>query len=129
MDGSALAPRFGKAKLASRPRCSLGRREVVGDGKLFSAYLGKTIHQSHLYDTLVGLFAREAAPKVLCKRPASPGRSGHGGAPSAAHLPAEDNVVNQKPRCACCNRWLSRRPGIERHRGFERCSGRPTTSC
>ena len=59
MDGLALAREI-RERRAALPLVlfsSLGRREAVGNGGLFSAYLGKPIHQSHLYDTLVGLFA------------------------------------------------------------------------
>jgi signal transduction histidine kinase/CheY-like chemotaxis protein len=99
MDGLALAReiRQRRADLPLVLFSSLGRREVVGDGKLFSAYLGKPIHQSHLYDTLVGLFAQEAAPKAAVQEAGKPRLD-----PDMAvrHplriLLAEDNVVNQK---------------------------------
>jgi CheY-like chemotaxis protein len=75
---------------------SLGRREAGADAALFAATLAKPLHQSALFDTLVGLLAGEAAPRP---------------APAAAKpkidptlgkrhplriLLAEDNVVNQK---------------------------------
>jgi PleD family two-component response regulator len=74
---------------------SLGRREAASR-PLFDAYLSKPIHQSHLFDTLVGLLARDGA-----RAPSATGREAEdrrraGGAPSAAHPAAEDNVVNQK---------------------------------
>ncbi len=99
MDGLALAREIRQCR-AALPLVlfsSLGRREVVGDGKLFSAYLGKPIHQSHLYDTLAGLLTQEVTPK-----PAGPGAGKPQLDPdmAARHplriLVAEDNVVNQK---------------------------------
>jgi CheY-like chemotaxis protein len=74
---------------------SLGRREA-GDGEgLFAAYLAKPLHQSQLFDTLIGLqspvpvMAKTSAPKPTID------------AELAARHPlrillAEDNVVNQK---------------------------------
>src|SRR5436305_4566239 len=75
---------------------SLGRREA-GDGEgLFNAYLAKPIRQSHLFDTLVGLLAHDAAPKIE----AAPGKPQLDPGQAARHplriLLAEDNVVNQK---------------------------------
>ena len=76
---------------------SLGRREAGDADELFDAYLAKPIHQSQLFDTLVGLLAHETAPKR--RRRAGQGR---GSIPdmAARHplriLLAEDNVVNQK---------------------------------
>ena len=98
MDGLALAREIRERRVALPLVLfsSLGRREAVGNGGLFNAYLGKPIHQSHLYDTLVGLFA-EAAPKA-----AAPELAKHWLDPdmAARHplriLLAEDNVVNQK---------------------------------
>jgi len=64
---------------------------------LLDAYLGKPIHQSHLYDTLVGLFVRDEAPAVH-ESPVTKSRLD----PQMATrhplriLLAEDNVVNQK---------------------------------
>ncbi|HEX9277533.1 MAG TPA: GAF domain-containing protein [Casimicrobiaceae bacterium] len=98
MDGLALAREI-RERRAALPLVlfsSLGRREAVGNGDLFNAYLGKPIHQSHLYDTLAGLFV-EAAPKA-----AAPELGKHWLDPdmAARHplriLLAEDNVVNQK---------------------------------
>ncbi len=98
MDGVALA---GKIR-EHRPALplvlfsSLGRREVgVADG-LFAAYLGKPIHQSQLFDTLVGLLAGDSAPKAA----AAPAKARLDPGMAARHplriLLAEDNVVNQK---------------------------------
>jgi GAF domain-containing protein/CheY-like chemotaxis protein len=99
MDGLALAREI-RQRRAALPLVlfsSLGRREVVGDGKLFSAYLSKPIHQSHLYDTLVGLFAQEAAPKAATPEAGRPRLDPEMAARHPLRiLLAEDNVVNQK---------------------------------
>jgi len=76
---------------------SLGRRESVEADALFNAYLTKPIRQSHLFDTLVGLLASDAAPKPAVRAPVKPRMD----AGLAARHPlrillAEDNVVNQK---------------------------------
>jgi CheY-like chemotaxis protein len=75
---------------------SLGRREAGDDERLFNAYLAKPIRQSQLFDTLVGLLARDLAPKVE----AAPGKPQLDPNQAARHplriLLAEDNVVNQK---------------------------------
>jgi GAF domain-containing protein/CheY-like chemotaxis protein len=99
MDGLELAHRI-------RPRhpglplvlfSSLGRREL-GDGESpFAAYLAKPIHQSQLFDTLVGLLAHEAVAKTPVAAPHKPQIDA---AMADRHplriLLAEDNVVNQK---------------------------------
>ena len=75
---------------------SLGRREAGDDEGLFAAYLAKPVRQSHLFDTLVGLLARDAAPKAA----PPPARPQLDPELAARHplriLLAEDNVVNQK---------------------------------
>jgi CheY-like chemotaxis protein len=75
---------------------SLGRREAGNGENLFAAYLTKPIRQSQLFDTLVGLLARDTAPRAV---PATAG-SRIDGTMAARHplriLLAEDNVVNQK---------------------------------
>jgi CheY-like chemotaxis protein len=98
MDGIALARQM-RERHAALPRVlfsSLGRREAGDDERLFDAYLAKPIRQSHLFDTLVGLLAHDAAPKVV----AAPGKSQLDPGQAARHplriLLAEDNVVNQK---------------------------------
>jgi len=100
MDGAALARQI-RARIPALPLVlfsSLGRREPGSDEGLFDAYLGKPIHQSSLFDTLVGILARDAAPSAL----AAPlrGVSGIDAGLAARHplriLLAEDNVVNQK---------------------------------
>jgi CheY-like chemotaxis protein len=98
MDGLALAREMRKRKpaLPLVLFSSLGRREAGDSEGLFDAYLGKPVHQSHLYDTLVGLLARDSATR---EAPA-PTRSGIDTGMAARHplriLLAEDNVVNQK---------------------------------
>jgi CheY-like chemotaxis protein len=76
---------------------SLGRREAGENGALFAATLPKPLHQSALFDTLVGLLRADEAPKPAVQRPAKPTLD----ATMAARHPlrillAEDNVVNQK---------------------------------
>jgi len=97
MDGLQLAQRI----RTSRPSLplvlfsSLGRREAGDTDGLFSAYLAKPVHQSQLFDTLVGLFAHAVTPKETkaAKFKTDPEMA-------ARHplriLLAEDNVVNQK---------------------------------
>jgi CheY-like chemotaxis protein len=103
MDGVELARRI-RAKHAALPLVlfsSLGRREGSGTDAVFDAYLAKPIRQSHLFDTLISLFAMDVS-----NRPASKPAVNAGGKPridsamAARHplriLLAEDNVVNQK---------------------------------
>ncbi|HKX42409.1 MAG TPA: GAF domain-containing protein, partial [Burkholderiaceae bacterium] len=76
---------------------SLGRREAGDTDGLFAACLGKPLHQSQLFDTLVGLLAKgTVAPRA---RPAAP-KSTLDMTLAARHplriLLAEDNLVNQK---------------------------------
>jgi CheY-like chemotaxis protein len=98
MDGVALARRIRErhTKLPLVLFSSLGRREVGADEALFDAYLAKPIRQSQLFDTLVGLLAHDAAPKVET----TPSKSQLDPGQAARHplriLLAEDNVVNQK---------------------------------
>ena len=74
---------------------SLGRREAGDTEGLFSAYLAKPVHQSQLFDALVGLLANAVVPKE--SKAAKPKTDP---AMAARHplriLLAEDNVVNQK---------------------------------
>ena len=76
---------------------SLGRRETEESDGIFSAYLAKPLHQSHLFDTLVSLLAREVISKTAAPKTAKPLTD-----PEMATrhplriLLAEDNVVNQK---------------------------------
>jgi len=98
MDGVALARqiRERRAKLPLVLFSSLGRREAGDADKLFDAYLGKPIHQSQLFDTLVGLLGGDAAPKAAT----APAKARLDPGMAARHplriLLAEDNVVNQK---------------------------------
>jgi signal transduction histidine kinase/CheY-like chemotaxis protein len=99
MDGLELAKRI----RAIEPRLplvlfsSLARREAGDIDALFSAYLAKPLRQSQLFDTLVGLLARDA---VVAPRLAEAGSSKLDPGMAARHplriLLAEDNVVNQK---------------------------------
>ena len=96
MDGAMLAQ---KIREAGHPLplvlfTSLGRKDS-GDGR-FAATLAKPLHQSQLFDTLVGLLGKDAAPKAAAA-PAKPRMD----AEMAKRYPlrillAEDNVVNQK---------------------------------
>jgi len=98
MDGVALARRLRELRPAL-PRVlasSLGRREVAEAEGLFAAHLAKPVRQSHLFDALVGLLARDTAP-----RERAPAAAAKIDATLAARHPlrillAEDNVVNQK---------------------------------
>nr|HET7857842.1 GAF domain-containing protein [Caldimonas sp.] len=98
MDGLALARKMRAARreLPLVLFSSLGRREAGDTEGLFDAYLAKPIRQSHLFDTLVGLFAKEPVAPVA-PTPAKPQMD-----PEMATrhplriLLAEDNVVNQK---------------------------------
>jgi GAF domain-containing protein/CheY-like chemotaxis protein len=98
MDGIALARQI-RERHAGLPLVlfsSLGRREVGADEQLFDAYLAKPVRQSHLFDTLVGLLAADAATKVET----TPDKPQLDTSQAARHplriLLAEDNVVNQK---------------------------------
>jgi CheY-like chemotaxis protein len=99
MDGLALAGKV-REKRAELPLVlfsSLGRREAGDTGGLFSAYLAKPVHQSQLFDTLVGLLAGSIEAK---SGPAEATPSRFDPEMAARHplriLLAEDNVVNQK---------------------------------
>ncbi len=98
MDGVALARQIRERRAALQLVLfsSLGRREAGDADKLFDAFLGKPIHQSQLFDTLVGLLAGDTAPKATV----APAKSRLDPAMAARHplriLLAEDNVVNQK---------------------------------
>ena len=99
MDGLTLAGKV-RALRAELPLVlfsSLGRREAGDTQGLFSAYMGKPLRQSQLFDTLVGILGDgEEAPKAATA-PAKPKID----AELARRHPlrillAEDNVVNQK---------------------------------
>jgi GAF domain-containing protein/DNA-binding response OmpR family regulator len=97
MDGLQLGQRIH----ASRPNLplvlfsSLGRREAGDTEGLFSAYLAKPVHQSQLFDTLVGLLAHDLAPKEIKAVKPKTDREMAVRHPLRILL-AEDNVVNQK---------------------------------
>lgn len=99
MDGEELAKKV-RAKKPGLPLIlfsSLGPREVDPEGGLFAANLAKPLRQSHLFDTLVTLFATE---KVRVK-PSKPQDKPQTDPDTATRHPlrillAEDNLVNQK---------------------------------
>ena len=99
MDGIDLARRI-RASHAVLPLVlfsSLGRHETHAAGSLFNAYLAKPMRQSHLFDTLVSLLARDTPAKPAAADAAKPQID----PTMAAHHPlrillAEDNAVNQK---------------------------------
>jgi len=99
MDGVELARRMrgSHEKLPLVLFSSLGRREGGETDGLFDAYLAKPVHQSHLFDTLVGLLARGGVTVAA----AAPTGAPQIDATMASRHPlrillAEDNVVNQK---------------------------------
>jgi GAF domain-containing protein/CheY-like chemotaxis protein/tetratricopeptide (TPR) repeat protein len=98
MDGVAMARQIRDSgrKVPLVLFSSLGRREMDSDDSLFDAYLAKPIRQSHLFDTLVGLFAHDTAPS----RAAPAAKPALDPQMATRHplriLLAEDNVVNQK---------------------------------
>jgi signal transduction histidine kinase/CheY-like chemotaxis protein len=101
MDGTELARRI-RPHHATLPLVlfsSLGRREAGDAESLFNAFLSKPIHQSQLFDTLVGLLAHERQPDKPAAGPAA-GRPQIDPTMAARHplriLLAEDNAVNQK---------------------------------
>ena len=95
MDGSMLAERIRAAghMLPLVLFSSLSRKEATDS--VFAATLAKPLRQSQLFDTLVSLLVKDAAPR------APPVEKPKFDAQMAAHHPlrillAEDNVVNQK---------------------------------
>jgi CheY-like chemotaxis protein len=99
MDGAELARELRK-RAPTLPLVlfsSLGRREAGLHEDLFDAYLGKPIHQSSLFDTLVGILARGANASAAAPAPRDPAIDS---TLAERHplriLLAEDNVVNQK---------------------------------
>jgi len=96
MDGVMLAQQIREAgyKLPLVLFTSLGRKEA-GDGP-FAATLAKPLRQSQLFDTLVSLLSKDAAPRAA----AAPAKPRMDAGMALRHplriLLAEDNVVNQK---------------------------------
>ena len=68
VDAGAAHPRERAPTLPLVLFSSLGRREAGDAEGLFDAYLAKPIHQSQLFDTLVGLLAHDAAPQAGRRR-------------------------------------------------------------
>jgi len=102
MDGAALAARL-RELAPQMPRVlftSLGAVREWARSELFDAALGKPLHQSALFDTLVELLAREeAAPArgAAGPRAAAPALDPTLGVRQPLRiLLAEDNLVNQK---------------------------------
>jgi signal transduction histidine kinase/DNA-binding response OmpR family regulator len=98
MDGIELARRI-RARWPALPLVlfsSLGRREAGDDDRLFSAYLGKPVRQSQLFDTLVGLLAHAAPREHAAVAERSKIDAGMGARHPLRILVAEDNAVNQK---------------------------------
>jgi GAF domain-containing protein/CheY-like chemotaxis protein len=97
MDGLQLAQRIhaGRPDLPLVLFSSLGRREAGDTEGLFSAHLAKPVHQSQLFDTLVGLLTHAVTPKET--KAAKPKTDPEMAARHPLRiLLAEDNVVNQK---------------------------------
>ncbi|MEO7743635.1 MAG: GAF domain-containing protein [Usitatibacter sp.] len=100
MDGAVLAQRI-RALTRQMPLVlfsSLGRREAGIEDGLFDAFLSKPIHQSSLFDTLLGIVGRETGEGTApAPSPAAPGIDTEMAARHPLRiLLAEDNVVNQK---------------------------------
>ncbi|HEU5294515.1 MAG TPA: GAF domain-containing protein [Burkholderiaceae bacterium] len=99
MDGLQLARRIRQAGV-TMPLVlfsSLGRREAGDAEGLFAAYLAKPLHQSQLFDTLVGLVSPTPVESKAKTAPAKPIiDAGMAQRHPLRILLAEDNVVNQK---------------------------------
>ena len=99
MDGVALATQI-RQRNAVLPLVlfsSLGRHEAGAVEGLFNAYLAKPVRQSQLHDTLIGLLAKDEAPKAAAPTSAKPRLDPDMAARHPLRiLLAEDNVVNQK---------------------------------
>jgi len=100
MDGLELA-RLIRAKVPALPLVlfsSLGRREAGDVDGLFNAYLAKPVHQSQLFDTIIGLLDTGSTPEAASN--VSSGQPKLDPDMARYHplriLLAEDNVVNQK---------------------------------
>ncbi len=99
MDGVALAHEIRRHRpdLPLVLFSSLGIRDAEAEDDLFAAYLAKPLRQSHLFDTLVTLFAPAGVPKIEPKRSDKPKTDpGMAMRHPLRILLAEDNLVNQK---------------------------------
>ncbi len=107
MDGVSLARRIktlpGKGAFPLIMLTSLGRRAGDEERGLFSAYLTKPIKPSHLYETLINIFAHQ--PRHVVQETASSEFDRQMGRRHPLRiLLAEDNVVNQKVATALLQR-------------------------
>jgi len=98
MDGLTLAGHIHqrRPKLPLVLFSSLGRREAGDTQGLFTAYLSKPLRQSHLFDTLAGLFSPNDAAKAVVTTVKPKMDAGMAKRHPLRILLAEDNVVNQK---------------------------------
>jgi len=98
MDGLALAGEIRKrrSELPMVLFSSLGRREAGDTQGLFTAYLSKPLRQSHLFDTLAGLFGDTDAAKPEAAKTKPKMDPDMAARHPLRILLAEDNAVNQK---------------------------------
>jgi GAF domain-containing protein/CheY-like chemotaxis protein len=98
MDGLALAGEIRRVRptLPLILFSSLGRKEAGDTAGLFSAYLGKPLRQSQLFDTLIGLLGHGEAVRPAQPKPKAAIDAGMAARHPLRILLAEDNVVNQK---------------------------------
>ena len=98
MDGLALAGEIRRLRpaLPLILFSSLGRKEAGDTAGLFSAYLGKPLRQSQLFDTLIGLLGHGDAVRLAQPKAKPTIDAGMAGRHPLRILLAEDNVVNQK---------------------------------
>jgi GAF domain-containing protein/CheY-like chemotaxis protein len=98
MDGMDLARRI-RERGSAMPLVlfsSLGRREAGDTEGLFAAYLAKPLHQSQLFDTLIGLLSH-TPPEAKAAPAPKPTIDAHMAERHPLRiLLAEDNLVNQK---------------------------------
>ena len=99
MDGLTLAqadPRLAGPTLPLVLFSSLGPPRGRRHRGPLRAYLAKPVRQSHLFDTLVGLLVKDAAPRAAPAQAKSQLDPGMAARHPLRILLAEDNVVNQK---------------------------------